>query len=288
MGGHELGKLTLEYLIKKNKNIIGVVTPDTDSKWYKGVDEIAKKYNIYLYENNNINTDEFIDKIKNMNPNLIVSVNFNQIIGKEIINIPNKGCINTHASSLPKYRGRAPLNWAIINGEKKTGVTVHYIDEGVDTGDIILQKEIAIKKDDYIKDILNKVKNNYPVIVNKAINQIKKGQVNSKPQNNKEGFYCGKRNPKDGKIDWEQSAKDIYNLIRAVSHPYPGAFTFLDDKKVMIWRAKVIKGNKSKAKPGEVIKKDNNNVLVQCKENQLLITDYDSEKKICTGDIFYG
>ncbi|MFW6029434.1 MAG: methionyl-tRNA formyltransferase, partial [Halanaerobiales bacterium] len=187
MGGHELGKITLENLIEKRKKIVGVITPDTKSDWYSGVDKIANQYNLPLYKENNINSKEFIKTIDKINPDLIVSVNFNQIIGKEILSIPKNESINVHASLLPKYRGRAPLNWAIINGEEVTGVTVHYIDEGIDTGDIILQNEIRINEDDYIEDILNKVKEIYPLIVNKAVDQIQKGLVNSIPQKHDDG-----------------------------------------------------------------------------------------------------
>jgi methionyl-tRNA formyltransferase len=290
-GGHKLAKVTLKYLFKKNKNIIAAVMTETDNEWYQGLEEVTDKYNLKLFEEKNINEIQFIEKVRNeLKPDLIISVNFNQIFKKEIINIPEKGCINIHASLLPKYRGRAPLNWAILNGEKETGVTVHYINQGIDTGKIILQDKIEIKKTDYIADILKKVKGKYPEMINKAVDLIESGKVKPVEQDKENGLYYGKRTPADGLIDWGQSVIDIYNLIRAVSHPYPGAFTYLNKKKVFVWRAEVETEAKTKTneQPGKIIEKNNDTFLVECGRGQLLVTDYEAETDINMGDIFYG
>lgn len=288
-GGHDLGKITLEYLLEQNKNVVAAVMTETDNEWYHGLEEVTDKYNLKLFEEKNINNNQFVEKVRDeLKPDLIVSVNFDQIFKKEIINIPEKGCINIHASLLPKYRGRAPLNWAILKGEKETGVTVHYINEGIDTGQIILQEKIEIKKKDYIADILERVKEKYPEMINKAVDLIKSDKVKPIKQDEENGSYYGKRTPADGLIDWNQSAKDIYNLIRAVSHPYPGAFTYLDDEKVFIWRAEVKTKAKNNEQPGKIIEKDDDTFLVQCGKGQLFVTDYETETEISTGDIFDG
>ena len=274
MGGHKLGKLTLDFLIEKGENVVGVVMPDTDNEWYKGVDEVAKENDIPLYKEDNINCKEFVEKAKKIDPDLITVVNFPQILKPEIINIPQKGCINTHASLLPKYRGRAPLNWAMIKGENKTGVTVHYIDEEIDTGDIILQRKIEIAKDDYIKDLLSKVKNVYPEIVFNAVELIKKDKVEARSQNPSEGFYCEKRRPEDGQIEWNKEAEEIYNLIRAVSHPYPGAYSYIKNKKLLIWKAEIIKDNSqeyNQAEPGEIIDKSKEGYIVKTADDLISI-----------------
>lgn len=193
MGGNELGAITLEHLIKNSIDIVGVIVTKTNDPWYSGVDKIANKYGISLFEEININNSECINNIRKLQPDLIVSVNFAQILKKEMINIPTKGCINTHASLLPMYKGRAPLNWAMINGEKEVGVTVHYIEEGIDTGDIIIQEKIIVDEKDYINDILKKVKKIYPNIVLKAIKLIENDDVKLIHQAN-EGSYFGKTN----------------------------------------------------------------------------------------------
>lgn len=140
MGGHELGAIVLEELLHSCIKVVGVYTTKTNDSWYSGVDRIARKNNLLHIESKDVNSVEVIRTIQKIKPNLIISVNFNQIIKKELLDIPNLGSINIHASLLPKYRGRAPLNWAILNGEENVGITVHYIDEGIDTGQIILQK----------------------------------------------------------------------------------------------------------------------------------------------------
>jgi methionyl-tRNA formyltransferase len=288
-GGHDLGKITLNYLLKKNKDVIAAVMTDTDNEWYHGLEEVTDEYNIDLFKVKNINNDQFVDKVrKELKPDLIISVNFDQIFKKEIINIPDKGCINVHASLLPNYRGRAPLNWAILKGEDKTGVTVHFINEGIDTGEIILQEEIEIKKDDYISDILKQVREKYPLMINKAVDLIEDDNYETIKQVKEEGSYYGKRTPEDGLINWDNTAEEIYNLIRAVSHPYPGAFTYLDDSKILIWRANIIEDNNNSYKPGEVIEAKNDNIIVQCRDNKLMMTDYETETEINTGDIFDG
>jgi len=285
-GSHELGKLCLEKLYENDIEISAVFIPDTDNEWYKGVEETVKKHGLNSIKTNNINKKVHEKYISNINPDLIISVNFSQILKPNIIRIPVKGCINLHASLLPKYRGRAPLNWAIINGEDKTGVTCHYIDEGIDTGDIILQKEIKINEEDYIGDILKRVKTIYPEILLESIELIKNDNVDIIEKEN-EGFYCGRRRPEDGQIEWDKSAEDIYNLIRAVSKPYPGAYSYINDKKVLIWKAKILdKINNKEAKPGKVIDINDDGCIVFCKDGYILLEEVETNLEINIGDEF--
>lgn len=281
MGGHELGAITLENLIKNNVEVVGVVITDTTNSWYKGVDDVANKYNLVLYKEKNINSDLFLKEIKKLNIDLIVSVNFEQILKKEIISIPKYGCINTHASILPKYRGRAPLNWAIINGEKQTGVTVHFIEEGIDTGNIICQEKVCIKENDYIEDLLIKVKNIYPSIVLKAIKIIQNDKFyKGIKQDLSKGSYFGKRTAEDGLIDINKSGEEIYNLIRAISKPYPGAFLIDDNKKIIIWKASLDYSNHINYKNSGIGKLINNEnyLYLKLKDSILQIEDYSIEE----------
>lgn len=279
MGGHELGAKTLEHLINNNVNVVGVVVSKNDNDWYRGVDEVADKFNLNLYEEKNINDQNFLNKIKSLNLDLIVCVNFDQILKKDIINLPTIGCINTHASLLPKYRGRAPLNWAMINGEKYSGVTVHFIDEGIDTGDIILQEKIKIDEDDYICDLLNKVKNTYPKIVLNAIQSLENNNINLIKPDLSKGFYVNKRNKDDGKIDFSKPSKDIMNFIKAISKPYPGAFLYHNNKKIIIWRANLdytILPKYESLDIGTVVF-NNSNLLIKLKDAMLIVTYYEFE-----------
>lgn len=279
MGGHELGAKTLEHLINNNVNVVGVVVSKNDNDWYRGVDEVAYKFNLNLYEEKNINDQIFLNKIKSLNLDLIVCVNFDQILKKDIINLPAIGCINTHASLLPKYRGRAPLNWAMINGEKYSGVTVHFIDEGIDTGDIILQEKIKINEDDYISDLLNKVKNIYPKIVLNAIRALESSNLNFIKPDLSKGFYVNKRTKDDGKIDFSKPSKDILNFIKAISKPYPGAFLYNNNKKIIIWRARLdynISPQYESLDIGTVVF-NNSNLIIKLKDAMLIVTDYELE-----------
>ena len=279
MGGHELGAKTLEHLINNNINVVGVVVSKNDNDWYRGVDEIAYKFNLNLYEEKNINDQNFLNKIKSLNLDLIVCVNFDQILKKDIINLPTIGCINTHASLLPKYRGRAPLNWAMINGEKYSGVTVHFIDEGIDTGDILLQEKIKIDEDYYISDLLNKVKNIYPKIVLNAIRALESNNLNLIKPDLSKGFYVNKRSKDDGKIDFSKPSKDIMNFIKAISKPYPGAFLYHNNKKIVIWRARLdynISPQYESLDIGTVVF-NNSNLFIKLKDATLIVTDYEFE-----------
>lgn len=277
MGGNELGAITLEKLINNNINVVGAVITKTKDSWYSGVDKIAQKYNINLYEEENINDSTFINKIRKLDIDLIVSVNFAQILKSEIINIPIKGCINTHASLLPKYRGRAPLNWAILKGEKEVGVTVHYIEEGIDTGDIIIQKKIEVNEEEYIGDILEKVKQIYPEIVLESVKLIENDKVIPIKQVKEKGSYFGKRVREDGEIDIESSPKDIINLIRALSRPYPGAYIKNNNNEFIIWKAKLL--NKDYEFENENVKEINGELWIKLKDCILVSNDYDKRKK---------
>lgn len=279
MGGHELGAKTLEHLINSNIHVVGVVVSKNNNDWYRGVDEVAYKFNLNLYEEKNINDQNFLNKIKSLNLDLIVCVNFDQILKKDIINLPTIGCINTHASLLPKYRGRAPLNWAMINGEKYSGVTVHFIDEGIDTGDIILQEKIKIDEDDYICDLLNKVKNIYPKIVLDSIRTLDSNNLNLIKPDLSKGFYVNKRTKDDGKIDFSKPSKDIINFIKAISKPYPGAFLYHNNKKVIIWRARLDYNILPKYESLDIgtVVFNNSNLLIKLKDAMLIVTDYEFE-----------
>ncbi|MBI1748527.1 MAG: methionyl-tRNA formyltransferase [Acidobacteria bacterium] len=241
MGNHNMGVLCLKRLIDLGEEIVAVVAhPDNDDPhetvWYDSVKEVAKSHGLTVYQPNDANSPEFVQLLSGLQPDLIVVVSFRQILKKALIAVPHKGVINVHPSLLPKYRGRANIAWAIINGESKTGVTVHYIDEKIDTGPIVVQKEVDILFEDTVATVLDRVTNMYPNALAEALRKVKEGYKGS-VQTTEGTSYYGRRYPKDGLIDWNQPAMSIYNLIRAVTHPYPGAFTSLGGKNLFIWAA---------------------------------------------------
>ncbi|CEO20956.1 methionyl-tRNA formyltransferase [Paraclostridium sordellii] len=279
MGGNELGGITLNHLVLNSINIVGVVISETNDSWYSGVDVVANKYNIPIYKEKDVNSSNFLESIGNLDLDLILCVNFNQILKKEIISIPKIGCINTHASLLPKYRGRAPLNWAMINGEKYTGVTVHFIDDGIDTGDILLQEKIEIDEHDYISDLLEKVKHVYPNIVLKSIKLLESNDFKLTTPDLSKGFYVSKRNKYDGKIDFSKGSKEILNFIKAISKPYPGAFIYYGSKTLVIWRAHLdssLLNNYKNYSVGDIIIEDK--FLIKLKDSILVIDEHSFEQ----------
>lgn len=165
---------------------------------------------------------------------LLLSINYLFIVERDIIDWPKHGAVNFHGSILPKYRGRTPHVWAIINNEKSTGVTAHLITEGCDEGDIIHQVEVPIHVSDTGASILKKYVQLYPTLVDEVVKRFREADVITKPQDNEKATFFGKRTPEDGRIDWHWQRERIYNWVRAHSDPYPGAFSFIGDQKIII------------------------------------------------------
>ena len=214
-------------------------------------------------------------------------MSFNQIFKKRIINYPVCGTINCHAGKLPFYRGRNILNWALINDEKEFGITVHYMDEGIDTGDIILQEAYPISDQDDYATLLERAYDGCAELLFKAIKQIQDGTAQRIPQYfiHPYGSYCSSRKIGDEKIDWNQNSRDIFNFVRAISKPGPQARTFLENIELMINRvcwlpqAPVYKGI-----PGAVIQKNEEGFIVKTLDSYVRIIEWSGDVKIKVGD----
>lgn len=225
------GGLGFEMLLHcfKSNHIVALLTDRSSNE----IIDFANKENIPVFTGNPRKgvAKEFIARYP---IDLLLSVNYLFIIESDLINWPNSGAVNFHGSLLPKYRGRTPHVWAIINNETKTGVTAHYIAEGCDEGDIIEQVLIHINTLDTGADILNKYKKAYPELVDKVIEQFKNGNVIGLKQDESNASYFGKRTPDDGLINWNWQKERIYNWVRAQAYPYPGAFSFICGEKIII------------------------------------------------------
>mgnify|MGYP000159250500 FL=1 len=220
--------------------------------WFQSVAELASEKGIPLYAPANINHPLWVAKIKKMNPDFIFSFYYRDMVGKDILGIPAKGCINLHGSLLPKYRGRCPLNWAVINGEKETGVTLHYMTEKPDNGDILAQEKFAIGTNDTAKDVHMNATRAAAKLLKAALPKLRKGTLKAVKQDEKKATYFGGRKPEDGAIDWGKTASEVRNLVRGVTRPYPGAFSFLGEKKYIFWDVSEARGA-AKAFPGTVL-----------------------------------
>lgn len=254
---HEIGYVCLEELIDYGAEIMCLFThkdnPDEEI-WFRRPVELAEKYAIPIYTPENLKDDSWATLIKSFEPDVIFSFYYRNMIPMNIIEIPKVGAFNMHGSLLPKYRGRVPVNWVLIKGEKKTGVTLHFMIDKPDAGDIIGQKEVEIDFEDTAKTLFLKLAKAARQLLREVLPLIENNSFVRIPQTGGSSYFGG-RKPEDGLINWEEDAVSIYNLIRAVTHPYPGAFTFLDGKKLYIWWAKPVYG-KVNAKPGTVISKD--------------------------------
>jgi len=250
----------------------------------------CKEYNIDYLKHKNINSQEFLNIVKRYECDLFVSMSFNQIFKKDIINLPRLKTINCHAGKLPFYRGRNILNWVLINDEKEFGITVHYVDEGIDTGDIILQRSFVITyKDDY-NSLLQKAYMECANILYDAIKLIQNSKkiIPIKQQDiHPIGFYCSQRKIGDEILDWNQTSREIFNFVRAICKPGPMARSFLNGKEIKINKIELIENAPIyKGIPGAVIGKKGNNIVVKTKDSFVIITEYEYDDKIKIGDRF--
>ena len=225
-----LGEILLNFCLQ-NYEVTAVLT-DKNSK---AIIEGASKRDIPCFVGNprNKRAAEFT---KSYSVDLLLSINYLFIVEPDVIEWPKLEAVNFHGSLLPKYRGRTPHIWAIINNEQETGVTAHKLVEECDEGDILIQKLLPIEYEDTGADILRKFESIYPKIASEVIEMYNSGTIKAKKQNNEEATYFGKRTPKDGKINWSWQKERIRNWVRAQAFPYPGAFSFINGKKVIIDR----------------------------------------------------
>lgn len=262
---HNMGITGLDALVRHGFDIAMIFTHEDDPSencWFGSVKDWAIKHNIPFETTEAINSPEWVEKIAFLKPDVLFSIYYRKMIGQNILDIPRLGAMNLHGSLLPAYRGRCPVNWVLVKGEQKTGVTLHYMIEKPDAGDIVGQKEIQIDTDDTARTLYDKLCLVAGLLLDEVLPLIKEERIPRIQQDLTRGSYYGGRRPEDGRIDWNRSAGDIYNLIRAVTDPYPGAFALLENGiPVKIIRAKPEKNLPGKA-PGEILITDQD-VLVQ-------------------------
>ena len=238
---HNMGLAGLGALIRHKYDITAVFTHEDDPHencWFGSVKNWAHERNIPVDTMQEINSPQGIEKIAQHKPDMIFSFYYRKMIAREILAIPKLGAFNLHGSLLPLYRGRCPVNWVLVNGEKSTGVTLHYMIAKPDAGDIVGQREVVINPADTARTLYDKLCRAAQLLMDDLLPVMKEGPIPRRRQNLAAGSYYGGRKPEDGRIDWNKSDAAIYNLIRAVTEPYPGAFAYLEDgEKIIIWQA---------------------------------------------------
>lgn len=247
----------------------------------------SERLGIPFVINENINSDGFISYLKGLSCDMFVSMSFNQIFKGDILSLPPLKTINCHAGKLPFYRGRNILNWALINDEKEFGVTVHYVDEGIDTGDIILQNCYSISDSDSYATLLERSYIYCAETLIAAIKAIQTGNVQTINQNtiHPTGFYCPQRRSGDEKLNWNQSSREIFNFVRAICKPGPEARTFINGNEIRINRVELIpEAPAYRAVPGAVLKKDKDFLIVKTSDTFIKVTDWNAGFGIKVGD----
>lgn len=241
---HNIGCRCLEVLLNMEAEIAAVFTHRDnpgENIWFDSVEKLARKNGLSCHTPEDINQPCWAGFLRELAPDFLFSFYYRNLFGREILSIPSRGAINLHGSYLPRYRGRCPVNWVLVNGEQETGVTLHYMVEKPDAGDIITQERVPIDPDDTALTLFRKLEKPAETLLQRTFPLLMEGRAPRIPQEPGSGSYFGGRKPEDGRIHWGKSAREIYNLVRAVTHPYPGAFAFLGGKKVYVWKAKVEK-----------------------------------------------
>lgn len=283
MGTPDFAVGTLEAIIEAGHEVLLVVTQPDKPKGRSGalqfppVKECAVKHGIEVFQPTKIRLEENVEVLRKYDADIFVVAAFGQILPKSILDMPKHGCINVHASLLPKYRGAAPIQWAVINGDPVTGVTIQQMDIGVDTGDIILTKEIAIAADETGGGLFDKLAVVGAEACIEALEQIENGTATRTPQNHEEATHVSMISKEFGNIDWNKSAVEIERLIRGLN-PWPSAYTKLCGKTFKIWKAKVTE-SEAEAVPGTVIHVDKGVMEVQTGKGVLSLLEVQLEGK---------
>jgi methionyl-tRNA formyltransferase len=281
MGTSPFAVPSLKILLAKGENIVGVFT-QPDKPQGRGLKikvspikgEALENY-LPLFQPVKINRDESVEIIKSLSPDLIVVAAFGQIISQRILDIPKFGSINVHASLLPKYRGAAPINWVIIQGEKKTGITTMLMDKGLDTGNILLQRKLEIFPEENAGELHDRLAFLGAEVLRETVARLKQGGVTPCKQEESEASYAPPLEKEDGVIDWEKPAEKIYNHIRGMN-PWPGAFTYLEGKILKVFQAKHVIQD-FPHEPGKVVKTSDEGILVETGEGHILLTEIQLE-----------
>ena len=280
MGTAELAVSTLEALIEKH-NVAAVVTQPDKPKGrgkkmiFSAVKEKAVENNIKVYQPTKVRDGEFVEILKEYEPDVIVVVAFGQILSEDILNIPKYGCINVHGSILPKYRGAAPIQWSIINGEEFGGVTTMYMAKGLDSGDMILKAEEKIKDDDTYGTLYDRLSYIGADLLIKTLDLIERGKVVRVPQNDDDATLAPMITRDMEHIDWDNTSENVVNLIKGLN-PQPVSYTMYNDEKLKIWFAEVEKTEYS-GEIGEIVDVRKKDFVVKTKKGAVAVKEVQAQ-----------
>jgi methionyl-tRNA formyltransferase len=267
---HNVGVRCLSVLIAHGIDIRLVITHQdnpSENIWFGSVKELSESYEIPVIMPDNPNSPEMLTRLKDCQADFLFSFYYRNMLSKAVLETAKRGAFNMHGSLLPKYRGRVPVNWAIIHGEVETGATLHVMNEKPDNGAIVDQFAVPILPDDRSAEVFNKVTVAAELVMNRCLPDLVKGNAQFTPQDLSKGAYFGGRKAEDGRINWQQPAHAIHNLVRAVSEPFPGAFFDTPQGQIILWQTHVTNLSET-GKPALFFK--NNALYARCADGQLL------------------
>jgi methionyl-tRNA formyltransferase len=261
---HEIGYACISELLAMGAPVVALFTHEDrpgEEIWWRSCAALARANRIPVFTPEEL-TPEAIGHIEQLQPGVIYSFYYRNLLPDQVLKLAAKGAYNVHGSLLPQYRGRVPVNWMIINGETAGGVTLHHMVARADAGDIVGQRAVTIADDDTALSLYRKLIPEAAALIREFHPLIVTGRAPRRPQDLGAGSYYGKRRPEDGRIDWNWPARRIYNLVRALTHPYPGAFGFLAERKLLVWEAQIGKETGCYQLPGRVINFANDGVEI--------------------------
>ncbi|MEI7048867.1 MULTISPECIES: bifunctional UDP-4-amino-4-deoxy-L-arabinose formyltransferase/UDP-glucuronic acid oxidase ArnA [Pseudomonas] len=268
---HDIGCAGIEALLNSGYDIAAVFTHADDPKenaFYASVAQLCANKGIPVHAPEDANHPLWIERIAKLDPEYIFSFYYRNLLSEPLLALAKKGAFNLHGSLLPRYRGRAPANWVLVNGETETGVTLHRMVKRADAGAIVAQQRVAIERSDTGLTLHAKLRTAASDLLRDTLPNMLQGQITETPQDESKATVFGRRTPADGKLVWAKPAEELFNLVRAVTRPYPGAFCAVGEHKLIVWSAEVVKGNEGQA-PGRVISVDP--LRIACGQDSLVI-----------------
>lgn len=268
---HDIGCAGIEALLATGYQIAAVFTHADDPKentFYGSVAQLCARHGIPVHAPEDANHPLWVERVAKLNPDFIFSFYYRNLLGEALLATARQGAFNLHGSLLPKYRGRAPANWVLVNGETETGVTLHRMVKRADAGAILAQQKVMIERSDTGLTLHAKLREAATQLLRDALPQLAKSTLSETAQDESQATCFGRRTPADGKLVWSKPAEELFNLVRAVTQPYPGAFCAVGEHKLIVWQAEVLKGNEGQA-PGRVISV--NPLRIACGEDSLVI-----------------
>ncbi len=288
-GYSDTGHACLKLLLDRGENVVLIATHEDspgEHRWFPSVAELARSRGIEPVMFPDDGSPEAVDRVRAASPELLFSFYYRGVLPEETLAIPRLGAYNMHGSLLPRYRGRAPVNWAVLKGESRTGATLHVMTARPDAGDIVDQEAVPIGPDDTATEVQRRVTAAAVRILERRLEDLKAGRAPRRPQEESAATRFGRRQPEDGRIDWTRSAREVHDLVRAVTHPYPGAFTdVFGGGKTYLWRTRLPNLGAHDNFPGQV-RREEGRLYVACGDDyyvEVLSLQREGEEEVEAG-----